>query len=295
MGILLQQVVNGLVIGSSYTLVAVGFTLIFGVLRVVYLAHGAILVAGAYLGLFALQWTGSVPLAVLAGGLGGAALGVVVELVALRPVRGQNHLLALVTTVSVGTILQEVLRLSVQDGQPISYPDAASGLLRLDVAGAELHVTQGQAAVVVVSLVLVAALGLAVQRSWFGRSVRAVADSPVIASLLGVRVNVVSAATVALASALAGVAGVLLGLTIPAIDPYVGEHLQFKALAIVLFGGLGSMGGAILGGMLLGLVEAIASGYLATSYRDLFAFAFMVLLLAVRPAGLLGRRAVDRV
>ena len=295
MEIFLQQIINGLVIGSSYTLVAVGFTLIFGVLRVVYLAHGAVLVAGAYLGLFALDALGSVPLAVLAGGVGGALLGVIVEIVALRPVRGQNHLLALVTTISLATIVQESLRLSVQQGQPISYPDAAARLLHLDFAGMKLHLTTGQLAVVVVSLCLVAALSFVVRSTWLGRSIRAVADSPVIASILGVRVNMVSAGTVALASALAGVSGVLLGLTIPAIDPYVGEHLQFKALAIVLFGGLGSMPGAILGGMLLGLIEAIASGYLATSYRDLFAFVTMVVLLSVRPAGLLGRRVVERV
>jgi branched-chain amino acid transport system permease protein len=296
MQIFLQQVINGLVIGSSYTLVAVGFTLIFGVLRVVYLAHGAVLVAGAYIGLFALNWLGSVPLAVVAGGLGGALLGLLVEVVALRPVRGQNHLLTLVTTISLATIVQETLRLSVQQGQPISYPDGiASQLLHMQMGGIALHITIGQLAVIVVSLVLVTALHFVIGRTWLGRSIRAVADSPVIASILGVRVNVVSAGTVALASALAGVAGVLLGLTIPAIDPYVGEHLQFKALAIVLFGGLGSMPGAILGGMLLGLIEAIAAGYLATSYRDLFAFATMVVLLSVRPAGLLGRRTVERV
>lgn len=109
------------------------------------------------------------------------------------------------------------------------------------------------------------------------------------------RVNRVSAQTVAIASALAGVAGVLLGLTIPAVDPYVGEHLQFKALAIVLFGGMGSMSGAIVGGLLLGLVEAIAAGYLATSYRDLFAFMTMVLILFFRPAGLLGQKSAERV
>ena len=113
--------------------------------------------------------------------------------------------------------------------------------------------------------------------------------------MLGVRVNAVSMQTVAIASALAGAAGVLLGLTLPAIDPYVGEHLQFKALAVVLFGGLGSVPGAVLGGLLLGLVEALAAGYLETSYRDLFAFAAMVLILFFRPAGLLGRRPVERV
>lgn len=296
MQIFLQQVVNGLTIGGSYALVAVGFTLIFGVLRVVYLAHGAVLVSGAYIGLFALQWSGSVLVALVLGSLGAAVLGLAVELVALRPVRDQNHLIALVTTISIATIIQEILRLSVQQGQPISYPDSiASTLLRGEFGGVTLHVTVGQAVVVVVACVLVIALTVLIQRSWLGLAIRAVADAPLIASLLGVRVNTISAQTVALASAFAGVAGVLLGLTIPAIDPYVGEHLQFKALAIVLFGGLGSMPGAIVGGLLLGLVEAIAAGYLATSYRDLFAFMTMVVILFFRPAGLLGQKSAERV
>lgn len=296
MAVFLQQVINGLVIGSSYALVAVGFTLIFGVLRVVYLAHGAVLVAGAYLGLFALNWLGSVTAALVVGTAGAAALGLLVEFVALRPVREQNHLIALVTTISFATIVQETLRLSVEGGQPISYPDSVgSALLRWEIAGIHLHITVGQLAVMVVALVLVVALTFIIQRTWMGRSIRAVADSPLIASTLGIRVNVISAQTVALASALAGAAGVLLGLTIPAIDPYVGEHLQFKALAVVLFGGLGSMPGAVLGGLLLGFVEAMAAGYLATSYRDLFAFMTMVVILSFRPSGLLGRRLVDRV
>jgi branched-chain amino acid transport system permease protein len=296
MTVFLQQVINGLVIGSSYALVAVGFTLIFGVLRVVYLAYGAVLVAGAYLGLFALTWLGSVTAALVVGTMGAALLGLLVEFVALRPVRQQNHLIALVTTISFATIVQETLRLSVQGGQPISYPESiGSVLLRTQFAGVSLHITVGQLAVMAVAWTLVVALTFIIQRTWMGRSIRAVADSPLIASTLGIRVNVISAQTVALASALAGAAGVLLGLTIPAIDPYVGEHLQFKALAVVLFGGLGSMPGAVLGGLLLGLVEAMAAGYLATSYRDLFAFMTMVVILFFRPSGLLGRRLVERV
>jgi branched-chain amino acid transport system permease protein len=296
MTVFLQQVVNGLVIGSSYALVAVGFTLIFGVLRIVYLAHGAVLVAGAYIGLFALMWFGSLLAALVVGTIGAAILGLLVEFVALRPVREQNHLIALVTTISFATIVQEVLRLSVQSGQAISYPASiGSVLLQTNIGGVRLHVTVGQVAVIVVALVLVVALTFIIQRTWMGRSIRAVADSPLIASMLGIRVNVISAQTVALASALAGAAGVLLGLTIPAIDPYIGEHLQFKALAIVLFGGLGSIPGAVIGGLLLGFVEAMAAGYLATSYRDLFAFVTMVVILFFRPSGLLGRRLVERV
>lgn len=296
MQILLQQVVNGLTIGAGYALVAVGFTLIFGVLRVVYLAHSAVLVVGAYLGLFALEWTDSIAAALALGTAGAAATGLLVERVALRPVAGQNHLVSLVTTVSIATVIQETLRLGVHQGQPVSYPSgAASALVPFSLGGIALHVTLGQLAVMGVTLVLVVALTILVRSTWTGRAIRAVTDSPAIAAMLGVRVNAVSARTVAIASVLAGAAGVLLGLTLPAIDPYVGEHLQFKALAVVLFCGLGSVPGAVLGALLLGLAEALAAGYLETSYRDLFAFAAMVLILSLRPAGLMGRRPVERV
>jgi branched-chain amino acid transport system permease protein len=296
MQIFLQQVINGVTIGSAYALVAVGFTLIFGVLRLVYLAHGAVLATGGYLGLFALSQTSNVLVALAAGTIGSAILGIVVEVVAVRPVQGENHLVPLVTTISAATLIQEGLRLTIQQGQPISYPaNATSELLRFGFGGIELHVTIAQVAVMAVAAIFVVALTWVVRGTWLGRSIRAVADNPGVAAVLGVRVSVISAQTVGIASAMAGAAGVLLGLTLPAIDPYVGEPLQFKALSIALFGGLGSLPGAIVGGMLLGLLEAIAAGYLETSYRDLFAFMAMVIILFIRPSGLLGTPTVTRV
>ncbi len=202
----------------------------------------------------------------------------------------------LVTTVSAAAIIHELLRLSFEGGQPISYPAAVtSTLLRFQIGGAQLHVTVGQLAVMAVAIVLVIGLTLIVRWTWMGRSIRSVADSEPVSRLLGVKVNLISAQTVGLASALAGAAGVLLGLTIPAIDPNFGDPLQFKALAVALFGGLGSLPGAVLGGLLLGLIEAFAAGYLETSYRDLFAFIAMIIILFLRPAGLLGRNVSQRV
>lgn len=296
MSTFLQQIINGLTIGSSYALVAVGFTLIFGVLRVVYLAHGAVLAAGAYIGLFSLAYTGSVFAALVLGTIGAGLLGVLVEVLSVRPFRGENHLIPLVTTVSAAAIIHELLRLAFEGGQPISYPAAVtSTLLRFQIGSAQLHITVGQLAVMAVAIVLVIGLTLIVRWTWMGRSIRSVADSEPVSRLLGVKVNLISAQTVGLASALAGAAGVLLGLTIPAIDPHFGDPLQFKALAVALFGGLGSLPGAVLGGLLLGLIEAFAAGYLETSYRDLFAFIAMIIILFLRPAGLLGRNVSQRV
>lgn len=294
--IFLQQIINGLVIGSSYALVAVGFTLIFGVLRVVFFAHSATLVLGAYIGYLVLSYVPSIVLALPLGIAGAALLGFVVELIALRPVRSQHPLIALVTTISAATIVQELLRLTVQQGQPISYPSGVvPGLLEFGTGPIRLHVTVAQLLVFALSLILFAALSALVRKTWFGRAVRAVADAHEISSMLGVRVNAISALTVALASGLSGAAGIMLSLTLPAIDPYTGDNLQFKALAIALFGGLGSLEGAVIGGFLLGLVEALAAGYLESSYRDLFAYLTMVLILLVRPSGLFGRGSIQRV
>ncbi|MES2999566.1 MAG: branched-chain amino acid ABC transporter permease [Pseudomonadota bacterium] len=296
MGFLFQILINALTIGSTYALVAVGFTLIFGVLRVVYLSHAAVLAACAYIGYLVLAATGSVTLALAAGTVSGAVLGIVIEYIAIRPVRGQNHLIPMVTSASVAVIIEEIIRLTVQAGQPISYPQAAtSAVIRFQFAGASPYFTWGQLLIVVMAIVLVLALTFIVQRTWMGRSIRAIADSEVAASLLGVRVNVTSAMTLALASTLAGATGVLLGLSITAIDPHFADPLQFKALAIVLFAGMGSIPGAVVGGFLLGFVEAFAVGYLDSSYRDLFAYSMMIVILMVRPQGLLGRRVAQRV
>jgi len=296
MGTFVQQCINGLTIGCTYALVAVGFTLIFGVLRVVYLSHGAVLAASSYLGLYALAYSGSVLIAIATGIIGGALLGFIVEYMTVRPFRGQNHLIPMVATASVATIIQEVLRLTFQGGQPIAYPRAiTSALYEWKFSEFRIYVTLGQITIALVAILLVVALNLAVKRSWMGRGIRSVADSEWVSSLLGVHVNAISAQTVALGSSLAGAAGVLLGLTVPAIDPHFGETLQFKALAITLFAGLGSVPGAVIGGIMLGLVEAFASGYLATSYRDLFAYVMMIVILSVRPAGLLGRQPAQRV
>ena len=294
--IFLQQLLNGLVIGGSYALVAAGFTLIFGVLRIVFFATSATLVVGAYAGYFVLAGAGNVWLALALGSAAAALLGVLIEFVAIRPVRDQHPLIALVTTISAATIVQEVLRLTVQRGQPISYPsDVLPGLIEFGAGSERLHITVAQGVVLLLAIALFIALGLVVDRTWFGRAIRSVAEAREVASMLGVRVNAISARTVALATGLSGAAGIMLSLTLPAIDPYVGDTLQFKALAIALFGGLGSLEGAVLGGFLLGTVEALASGYLETSYRDLFAYATMVLILLVRPSGLLGRGAIQRV
>ena len=296
MGLLIQSLINGISLGSSYALVAVGFTLIFGVLRVVYLAHAAVIAACAYVGFFVLRYTDSVAATLLAGMITGAILGIIIEAVAIRTVRGQNHLIAMVTSISVAVLIEEALRLTVEGGQPISYARTfTSELIRFHIGSASPYFTIGQVLVVAMVIVLVLALTFIVQRTWLGRSIRAVADSETVSSLLGVRVNTTSSMTVMLASTLAGAAGVLLALTITVIDPRFADLMQFKSIAIILFVGMGSIPGAVVGGYMLGFVEAFAVSYFDPSYRDLFAYLMMIGILMVRPQGLLGRHVAQRV
>jgi branched-chain amino acid transport system permease protein len=295
-GHLAQNLINALILGSTYALVAVGFTLIFGVLRLVYLAHAAVLAACAYVGYAVMLATGSVWLALPAGMAVGGLLGVVVEWVAIRRVRGQHHLIPMVTSASFAIVLEEALRIGVAGGQSVGYPANFTGnVLRLQIGNQSPYFTVGQLLVLLVTALLVVALTWIVQRTWMGRAIRAVADSEQAASLLGVNVNATSARTLALASTLAGAAGVLLGLTLSAIDPHFANPLEFKAIAIVLFAGMGSIPAAVVGAYLLGFVESFAMVFLDTSYRDLFAYLMMIAILTARPQGLMGRRTVQRV
>lgn len=296
MGNLAQNLINALTLGSAYALVAVGFTLIFGVLRLVYLAHAAVLAACAYAGYAVLYATGSVWLALAGGVAAGGILGLLVEWVAIRPVRGQHHLIPMVTSASFAVVVQELLRIFVEDGQSIAYPQAFTGtVIRFQLGDQMPYFTIGQLLILVVTAAMVIGLTWIVQRTWMGRAIRAVADSEQAASLMGVRVNATSARTLVLASMLAGAAGVLLGLTIAAIDPHFSNPLEFKAIAIVLFAGMGSIPAAVVGAYLLGFVESFAMIFLDTSYRDLFAYLVMIVILMVRPAGLMGRRVAQRV
>ncbi|MGE4240466.1 branched-chain amino acid ABC transporter permease [Ramlibacter sp.] len=296
MGNLAQNFINALTLGSTYALVAVGFTLVFGVLRLVYLGHAAVIAACAYVGYGVLRATGSVTLALVAGIVSGGILGLLVEWMAIRPVRGQHHLIPMVTSASFAIVVHELLRIFVAGGQSIAYPEAfTSTVIRFKLGDQTPYFTVGQLAVLLVTAAMVVALTWIVRKTWMGRAIRAVADSEQAASLLGVRVNATSARTLMLASMLAGAAGVLLGLTIAAIDPHFSTPLEFKAIAIVLFAGMGSIPAAVVGAYLLGFVESFAVVFLDTSYRDLFAYLVMIVILMVRPDGLMGRRVSQRV
>lgn len=282
-----QQLVNGLMLGGAYALVAIGYTLIFGVLNLLHLAHGEVFMVGAYVGL-ALALAGFSPWVVLVGAmLGAATLGVLVERVAFRPVRNRgSHVTPLITTIAAGLVLQHVV-VKIFGAEPVAFP-APFAAAAMTIGPVTL--TTLQLLILGTSLALMALLEVVLRATPTGMAIRATAENQTVAGLMGINVSLAIVVTFAIASALAGAAGVLLAWNFTGLSPFFGVKVGLKGLAIMLLGGLGNVTGAMLGGLIVGVVEVMSVAYLASSYRDAFAFAVMILILMLRPTGLLGAR-----
>lgn len=283
----LQQLFNGLMLGGSYALVAIGYTLIFGVLNLLHLAHGDVLMVGAYFGLV-LAHSGLPLWVVLPGAMAGAAvLGVIVERTAFRPVRGRgSHVTPLMTTIAVGLMLQQAV-VKLFGAEQVAFPTLMTPV-QLSVGG--ITVSSLQLIIFGTSLALMALLNLFLKMTPAGAAIRATAENPTVAQLMGINVSLAVGVAFAVASALAGAAGVLLAWNFTAVSPFFGIKVGLKGLAIMLVGGLGNVTGAMMGGLLVGIVEVMSVAYLASSYRDAFAFAVMILILLIRPTGLFGAK-----
>jgi branched-chain amino acid transport system permease protein len=274
-------------LGSTYALIAIGYTLVFGVLQLVHLAHGEVFMIGAFIGLQVVLLAGVGPgPALVAAVLGTALLGILIELVAFRPIRARGgHFLApVISTIGVGIVLQEVAT-NLFGGEQVGFPHRMEPVVHH--LGA-VTVTSVQLLILAVSVALMAALHLFVTRTTVGMAMRATAESVLTARLLGINANRIIVLTLAIASGLAGAAGVLVGLSFNAISPFMGIDMGIKGLAIMLFGGLGNIYGAMAGGIILGIVEVLSVAYLVSSYRDAFAFTMIIVILLARPRGLFG-------
>jgi branched-chain amino acid transport system permease protein len=289
--LLLQQLVNGVMLGAVYALIAIGYTLIFGVLGMLHLAHGEVFMVGAFVGLVVTTaYSGNVMLALAAAMLATGLLGVLIERVAFRPLRGAHHLAPLATTIGAGIALQETARWYFGPEQK-GFPSTIA--LRLWEIG-PLRMSSVQVFILASAVVLMAAVSLFLARTRAGRAVRATAEDPTVAGLLGVNVGAVIVLVFFVASALAGAAGVLVGLAYNSVHPFIGVQMGIKGLVVMLLGGLGNVPGAMVGGLVLGVLEVLGVAYFASSYRDAFAFGAVMLMLLVRPEGLLGLRLSRR-
>ena len=285
----LQQLVNGLTLGSLYAVLAIGLTLVFGVLNIINMARGGIFMIGAFVGLFMVTvFEANIFVAILVAMLVGAILGYLLEFVALRPLRKKNvsHLAPLISTIGVSIFIESVALL-VWGPQTRSFPpDFIGGLIDFGM----FKISMVQIIGLGVSIVLMLILNVLIKKTKIGKAIRAVSLSTETASLLGINPTLVISVTVMLASALGSAAGVLVGLSFDAVEPMMGVVIGFKGLAVLILGGLGNITGAMVGGFILGVSEVFSVAYGASSYRDAVAFGLIILLLFWRPQGLFGSK-----
>lgn len=309
MDIFVQQVVNGLILGSMYALVALGYTMVYGVLNLINFAHGDVLMIGAMVGLSLLKVVNSA-----APGLPGVVklliaivgaipvcviVNVLVERIAYRRLRNAPRLAPLITAIGVSILLQTIAMI-VWGRNPIPFPEVLPST-PVQIGGA--LITRAQIMLLVVSAVAMALLVLLVEKTRLGRAMRATAENPRVASLMGVDANRIVVVTFAIGAALAAVAGVMWGAIYASAQFAMGFVPGLKAFSAAVLGGIGNIYGAMLGGILLGLIESLGAGYiggltgdfLGSQYQDIFAFIVLIIVLTLRPSGLVGERAADRV
>lgn len=295
-----QQLLNGLAVGGIYALVALGYTMVYGVLKLINFAHGDLFTLGAYFGLSLLtQWKLSEllpPLAAAAAvfilaALLVAMLGWLLERVAYRPLRGADRLSAVVSALGASIFIENAIML-VYGARVYVYPDFLRPNFSVSLCG--MAVPGMRLIVIAVSIILMFALWAFIQRTRMGAAIRAVAIDPAAARLMGINVDRVISLVFLIGPALGGAAGLLVGVYYGQIDFVMGWSYGLKAFTAAILGGIGNIPGAMLGGFLLGVTEALAAGYIAMAWKDAIAFFVLILILIVRPTGILGERTADK-
>ena len=291
MRFLIQQLLNGVMYGCTYSLIGIGFNLIFGVLNMINLAHGEVIMAGAFVGISLVLFLHAPLVVAFLGAMVAAGLiGMLVERTCLRPLRRGHYMAPLLTTIGASIILLEVLikLFSTEDRffpNPFEFAQFRAWGLTVRVA---------YLITLLVSLALMVGLHLLISRTKLGRAIRAMAENAEAARLMGIPVDRLTSLTFGLASAIGGAAGVLIGITSSIIGTTMGPELLLKGFVVIILGGLGSIPGAAIGGVVLGVVELVTVAYLPSLYRDFFSFGLLMAVLLIRPSGLFGAQVAER-
>ena len=300
----LQQLINGLTIGSTYALIAIGYTMVYGIIGMINFAHGEVYMIGSYvaftviagLAMFGLEAVPFVMIAAFAATMiVTSAYGYSIERVAYRPLRGGNRLIPLISAIGMSIFLQNAVLLS-QDSKDKAIPSLLPGNFVFGESAANgVVVSYMQVLIFIVTFVTMIGLTLFISRSRLGRACRACAEDLKMANLLGINTNNIIALTFVIGAALAAIASVLLGMNYGVINPHLGFLAGIKAFTAAVLGGIGSIPGAVLGGLLLGVAETFGADFFGDQYKDVVAFSLLVLVLLFRPTGILGRPEVEKV
>jgi len=300
----LQQLINGLTVGSTYALIAIGYTMVYGIIGMINFAHGEVYMIGSYVAFIvitglAMMGIVSLPVVIIctfaAAIIVTSAYGYSIERIAYRPLRGSNRLIPLISAIGMSIFLQNEVLLA-QDSKDKAIPNLLPGNF---VIGADemtgVTISYMQVLIFIVPLLTMYGLSMFISRSRLGRACRACAEDLKMANLLGINTNNIIALTFVIGATLAAVAAVLLGLQYGVINPHIGFLAGIKAFTAAVLGGIGSIPGAMLGGLVLGVAEAFGADVFGDQYKDVVAFTLLVLVLLFRPTGLLGRPEVEKV
>jgi branched-chain amino acid transport system permease protein len=289
---ILQQIINGISLGSIYALIALGYTMVYGILRLINFAHGDIFMVGAFIGYFALgSWNLPFALGLVIAMIGASVLGMIIERFAYRPLRTAPRISLLITAIGVSFLLENLMVLIV-GASPRSFPQS----IPVDIYNiGGLILTNRQIIILLISILLMILLQFIVMRTKIGKAMRAVSQDKEMALMLGINIDSVIAFTFALGSALAAAGGVLVGLYFNKIEPYMGVMPGLKAFVAAVLGGIGIIPGAMLGGFILGIAEILVSAFISSTVRDAVAFIILIIILLVRPSGLLGKYMREKV
>lgn len=298
-----QQILNGLTIGSTYALIAIGYTMVYGIIGMINFAHGEVYMIGTYVSfvvIAGLTMLGIeyIPL-ILAAALFIAVIvsssfGWAIERTAYRPLRGANRLIPLISAIGMSIFLQNYVVLA-QGARDVAIPPIISGGWTFGGEGFQASLSYMQLIIFVTTFLCMTALTLFISKSRLGRACRAVAEDMKMANLLGINTNRVISATFVIGAALAAVAGLLLGLYYGVANPHIGFIAGLKAFTAAVLGGIGSIPGAMLGGIILGLTESLTAAYISSEWKDAVSFSLLVLILLFKPTGLLGKQEVEKV
>ena len=293
--IFLDNLVNGISLGSIYAIIALGYTMVYGIAKMLNFAHGDVIMMGAYIAFCALQYWNMPPLVSLVVAMVACTvMGVVIEGLAYRPLRQAASLAVLITAIGMSYLLQN-LALMIWGANPKSFPSSMINIPTISLFGGELKIAGATLVTIVANIIIMVALTFFTSKTKMGKAMRCVSEDRGAAALMGINVNQTISITFAIGSALAAVAGILLCSSYPTLQPTTGSMPGIKAFTAAVFGGIGSIPGAMLGGLLLGVIEIFGKAYISTELGDAIVFAVLIVVLLVKPTGLLGKPVREKV